>query len=65
MSGPIITLGVLDVLLADTGEAPHVDCCRPHGIPFDRAACPPDDEVTDRVAALAAEIAGWSLGGAA
>ena len=36
-------------------EAPQVDCCRPHGIPFDRALCPPDDAVTDALAAVAAE----------
>lgn len=61
MAGPAITLTVLAALLADVGEAPHVDCCRPHGIRFDRSACPPDDEVTDRFAALAAEIEGWAL----
>lgn len=41
--------------LADAGlsdvEAPRVDSCRPHGIPVDRSACPPDDAVTENEAA--------------
>lgn len=44
-------------LFADNGdEAPHVDSCRPHGIPIDRTLCPPDDHITDLFASLAASI---------
>jgi len=61
VTGPRFTLPVLAALLADTGEAPQRDCCRPHGIPIDRRLCPPDSETTDRFAALAAEIDGWAM----
>jgi hypothetical protein len=43
-------------LFADDGEAPRTDSCRPHGIRFDRSLCPPDDDITDLFAALAAQI---------
>ena len=37
--------------LLDPGEPRRVDSCRPMGIPFDRSLCPPDNEMTDRLAA--------------
>lgn len=32
------------------------DRCRPHGIPFDRSLCPPDDEHTDALAEILGRI---------
>lgn len=45
-----------DLFTDDDAEAPRTDLCRPHGIPFNRDNLPPDDEITDRFAALAADI---------
>ena len=33
-------------------DAPHVDSCRPYGIAIDPALLPPDDRLTDVLAAL-------------